>query len=92
MSGLEEQCVAEAFAGNWIAPVGPHVNAFEQEFAALVGVDHAAALSSGTAARHLALMLAGVGAGDEVLVSTLTGALWARPVSTRFSISAPGRS
>ena len=73
MSGLEEQCVAEAFAGNWIAPVGPHVNAFEQEFAALVGVDHAAALSSGTAARHLALMLAGVGAGDEVLVSTLTG-------------------
>ena len=73
MSGLEEQCVAEAFAGNWIAPVGPHVNAFEQEFAALVGVDHAAALSSGTAARHLALMLAGVGAGDEVFVSTLTG-------------------
>ena len=73
MSGLEEQCVAEAFAGNWIAPVGPHVNAFAQEFAALVGVDHAAALSSGTAARHLALMLAGVGAGDEVLVSTLTG-------------------
>ncbi len=67
------QFVAEAFAGNWIAPVGLHVNAFEQEFATLVGADHAAALSSGTAALHLALMLAGVGAGDEVLVSTLTG-------------------
>ena len=74
------QFVAEAFAGNWIAPVGPHVNAFEQEFAALVGVDHAAALSSGTAARHLALMLAGVGPGDEVIVSTLTFSASANPI------------
>lgn len=55
MSGLEEEYVAEAFATNWIAPVGPHVNAFEEEFAELVGVPHAAALTSGTAALHLAL-------------------------------------
>ena len=66
MSGLEAEYVAEAFATNWIAPVGPHVDAFEREFAELVGVPYAAALSSGTAALHLALLLAGVGADDEV--------------------------
>lgn len=80
MSGLEEQFVAEAFATNWIAPVGPHVNAFEEEFAALVGVRHAAALSSGTAALHLALLLAGIGHGDEVLVSTLTFSASVNPI------------
>jgi pyridoxal phosphate-dependent aminotransferase EpsN len=52
MSGLEQPYVQEAFASNWIAPLGPHVDAFEQEFAALVGSRHAAALSSGTAAPH----------------------------------------
>ncbi len=62
----------EAFDSNWIAPLGPHVDAFEQEFAASVGMPAAAALSSGTAALHLALILAGVGAGDDVLVPTLT--------------------
>lgn len=72
MSGREQELVADAFASNWIAPLGPHVDAFEAEFAALVGARHAAALSSGTAALHLALILAGVGPGDEVLVSTLT--------------------
>ena len=75
------QFVAEAFAGNWIAPVGPHVNAFEQEFAALVGADHAAALSSGTAALHLALLLTGVGPGHEVLVSTLTFSASVNPIA-----------
>ena len=80
MSGLEEQFVAEAFATNWIAPIGPHVTAFEEEFAALVGVTHAAALSSGTAALHLALLLAGVETGDEVLVSTLTFSASANPI------------
>ncbi|MCB0127918.1 MAG: aminotransferase class I/II-fold pyridoxal phosphate-dependent enzyme, partial [Caldilineaceae bacterium] len=80
MSGLEEQFVGEAFATNWIAPVGPHVNAFEEEFAELVGAPHAAALSSGTAALHLALLLAGVGAGDEVLVSTLTFSASVNPI------------
>lgn len=72
MSGLEQQLVAEVFASNWIAPLGPQVDAFEAEFAATVGSPYALALSSGTAALHLALQLVGVGAGDEVFVSTLT--------------------
>ena len=62
----------EAFDSNWIAPLGPHVDAFEDEMAARVGVEHAVALSSGTAALHLALLLLGVEAGDDVLVPTLT--------------------
>jgi pyridoxal phosphate-dependent aminotransferase EpsN len=72
MSGKEIECVKDAFASNWIAPLGPMVDAFEREVAAYVGVGHAAALSSGTAALHLALILAGVTEGDEVLCSTLT--------------------
>ncbi|MCX6049331.1 MAG: DegT/DnrJ/EryC1/StrS family aminotransferase, partial [Chloroflexi bacterium] len=80
MSGLEQKFVQEAFETNWIAPVGPHVNAFEEEFAAMVGAPYAAALSSGTAALHLALLLAGVGPGDEVLVSTLTFSASANPI------------
>jgi dTDP-4-amino-4,6-dideoxygalactose transaminase len=72
MSGKEIEMVKDAFASNWIAPLGPHVNAFEEELAAIVGVPHAAALSSGTAALHLALKLVGVQRGDEVLCSTLT--------------------
>jgi len=69
VSGLEQPYVQDAFSNNWIAPLGPHVDAFEQEFATAVGSRHAAALSSGTAALHLALLLAGVGPGDAVLVS-----------------------
>jgi dTDP-4-amino-4,6-dideoxygalactose transaminase len=62
----------DAFDSNWIAPLGPHVDAFESEFASAIGVKHAVALSSGTAALHLALLLHGVSQGDEVLVPTLT--------------------
>jgi dTDP-4-amino-4,6-dideoxygalactose transaminase len=80
MSGLEQDLVADAFASNWIAPMGPHVAAFEAEFADEVGVAHAAALSSGTAALHLALQLVGVGPGDEVAVSTLTFAASVNPI------------
>jgi pyridoxal phosphate-dependent aminotransferase EpsN len=80
MSGLEEELVADAFASNWIAPLGPHVDAFEQEFCRAVGASHAAALSSGTAALHLALKLVGVGEGDEVLVSTLTFSASVNPI------------
>ena len=72
MSGLELELVQEAFSSNWIAPLGPHVDAFEQEIAAYVGVPAAAALSSGTAALHLALLMLGVSHEDEVLCSTLT--------------------
>lgn len=64
--------VQEAFASNWIAPIGPHVDGFEQEFAARHGFAHAAALTSGTAAAHLGLRLLGVGPGDEVFCSSLT--------------------
>src|SRR5690606_33674037 len=80
MGELEEQFVAEAFATNWIAPLGPHVDAFEREFADIVGSGHAAALSSGTAALHLALQLVGVGQGDEVLVSSLTFSASVNPI------------
>lgn len=80
MGDLEAAFVAEAFATNWIAPLGPHVDAFEAEFCRAVGAAHAAAVSSGTAALHLALQLAGVGPGDEVLVSTLTFAASVNPV------------
>ncbi len=80
MSGREQALVAEAFASNWIAPLGPFVARFEEEFAARVGVAHALALSSGTAALHLALMEAGVGPGDEVLVSTFTFAATINPI------------
>lgn len=72
MSGAEFAYVKEAFESNWLAPLGPHVDAFETEFADAVGVDHALALASGTAALHLALICSGVEAGDEVFVSTLT--------------------
>lgn len=64
--------VAEAFKSNWIAPLGPHVDGFEQELASHVGVGHAAAVSSGTAAIHLGLVLLGVRPGDTVFCSSLT--------------------
>ncbi len=80
MSGREMQYVQEAFDSNWIAPLGPNVTAFEEAFAAKVGAKHALALSSGTAAIHLALIHLGVGPGDEVIVSTLTFAASANPV------------
>lgn len=64
--------VEEAFKTNWIAPLGPHVNAFEAELASHVGVGHAAAVSSGTAAIHLGLVLLGVKPGDTVFCSSLT--------------------
>jgi pyridoxal phosphate-dependent aminotransferase EpsN len=68
----ERRLLLEAFDSNWVAPLGPHVDAFEREFAAAVGVRCAVALSSGTAALHLALRILGVDRGDEVLTSTMT--------------------
>ena len=66
------ELVQDAFASNWIAPLGPHVDGFEREMAMYVGRSHAAALSSGTAALHLALILAGVTYEDEVICSSFT--------------------
>lgn len=80
MSERELEFVKEAFVTNWIAPVGPHVDAFEKEFCQLTGAHHAAAVSSGTAAIHLALRLLGVETGDEVFCSTLTFAATANPI------------
>lgn len=81
MNGSEMDYIKEAFATNWVAPLGPNVNSFEQEMAAYVGVSHAAALSSGTAAIHLALKLAGVERGDIVFCSSLTFAATANPIA-----------
>lgn len=72
MSGDELLLVKDAFESNWIAPLGPHVDAFEKETAAYAGVKSALALSSGSAAIHLGLRLLGVQAGDIVFCSTLT--------------------
>ena len=80
MHGEELQFVNEAFDTNWVAPLGPHVNAFEQELAEYVNAGHAAALSAGTAAIHLALKLAGVKAGDTVFASTLTFSATCNPI------------
>jgi dTDP-4-amino-4,6-dideoxygalactose transaminase len=68
----ERRMLLEAFDSNWIAPAGPDIDAFEREIAEKAGTAHAVALSSGTAALHLALLLAGVGPGDEVLVPSFT--------------------
>jgi len=71
--GEEEAAfVEDAFRSNWIAPLGPHVDAFEEELARLVGVGHAAAVTSGTAAIHLGLLLLNVRPGDTVFCSSLT--------------------
>lgn len=80
MCGLEEEFVKEAFDTNWIAPLGPHVNAFEKEISELVGVKAAAALSSGTAAIHMALKYIGVCRGDIVFCSSLTFAASCNPI------------
>jgi len=80
MGGLEEAFVREAFESNWIAPLGPQVEAFEREFRELVGAPYGVALSTGTAALHLAFQLVGVAAGDEVLVSTLTFSATVNPI------------
>lgn len=72
MGGSEQKYVAEAFESNFIAPLGPMVDRFERDFSALTGLPHCVALTSGTAAIHLALRHFGVAAGDTVFASTLT--------------------
>lgn len=79
-SGRELELVADAIASNWLAPLGPHVDAFEEELARAAGVDQVLALSSGTAALHLALIVLGIGHGDEVICSDLTFAASANAV------------
>lgn len=80
MHGEEQKYVQEAFDTNWVAPLGPNVNAFEKEMAEYTNCGHAAALSSGTAAIHMALRLLGVKQGDIVFVSDLTFSASCNPI------------
>lgn len=80
LGSWEREYVEDAFRTNWIAPLGPNVDAFEIELAANIGIDHAAALSSGTAALHLALRILDVGPGDTVFCSSMTFAASANPI------------
>lgn len=80
MGRVEQQYVNEAFNTNWIAPVGPHINAFEEELCKYTGIKNAAALCSGTAALHLALILLGVGKGDKVICQSMTFSASANPI------------
>lgn len=80
MSGKELVYIKEAFDANWVAPLGPHVDGFENELAKFTGTTSAAALSSGTAAIHLALIMLGVKAGDEVICQSFTFSASANPI------------
>ncbi|MGG3650009.1 aminotransferase class I/II-fold pyridoxal phosphate-dependent enzyme [Bacillus pseudomycoides] len=81
MSGNEQKYVNQAFEQNWIAPLGPNVDAFEHQIAEYIGVKSAAAVSAGTAAIHLALQLLGVNRDDTVFCSSLTFAASANPIA-----------
>lgn len=80
MGEFEKEYVEEAFRSNWIAPVGPNVTHFERELASKVGTKAAAALSSGSAALHLAMRVLDVNSGDRVFCSTLTFVASANPI------------
>ena len=80
MGENERKYLTDAFDSNWIAPLGPHVDGFEKEMAEYLGVKHAAALSSGSGALHLALKIAGIKEGDRVLCPSLTFAATANVI------------
>lgn len=81
MGGAEQKYVNEAFDTNWIAPLGPHVDGFEHDLANYTSTNYAAALSSGTAALHLALLMLGVQRGDEVICQSMTFSASANPIA-----------
>jgi dTDP-4-amino-4,6-dideoxygalactose transaminase len=81
LNGRERELILEAYESNWITTLGPQVDAFERDICKRTGVPYAAALSSGTAALHLALLLIGVKQGDEVLCSTFTFSASANPIT-----------
>lgn len=80
MNGKEKEFIKEAFETNWVAPLGPNVDEFERELADYVGTKHAAAVSSGTAAIHLALKYLGIEPGDVVFCSSLTFSATCNPI------------
>lgn len=81
MHGEEQSFIKEAFDTNWVAPLGPNVNAFEEEMEAYTGAAHASALSAGTAAIHLALRILEIGEGDVVFAPTLTFSATCNPIA-----------
>lgn len=81
MHGEEQMFIKEAFDTNWVAPLGPNVNAFERELAEYTKAEHASALSAGTAAIHLALRILGAGQGDIVFAPTLTFSATCNPIA-----------
>jgi dTDP-4-amino-4,6-dideoxygalactose transaminase len=81
----EQKFVKEAFDTNWVAPLGPNVDAFESEMCEYLDIASAAALSSGTAAIHLSLIMAGVMPGDEVICQSFTFSGSANPIAYRFA-------
>lgn len=80
MHGEEQEFIKEAFDTNWVAPLGPNVNAFEKEMTEYTGAAHASALSAGTAAIHLALRILGIGEGDIVFTPSLTFSATCNPI------------
>lgn len=81
MGGGEQKFVKEAFDTNWISPLGPNVNGFEADLVSYTGIKAAAALSAGTAALHLAMILLGVKPGDEVIASSFTFSATVNPIT-----------
>ncbi len=81
MGGGEMKYVKEAFDSNWVAPLGPNVDAFERELCSATGAKHVAALSSGTAAIHLSLIMLGVGPGDYVIGTSFTFSATVNPIA-----------
>ena len=81
MGKNEKYYLTEAFSSNWIAPLGPHVNQFENEMALYLNIRNTAALNSGSSALHLALKIAGVKEGDKILCPSLTFAATANVIA-----------
>lgn len=86
MGGTEQDYVRAAFESNWVAPLGPNVNGLEQDLATFLRDGHVAALSSGTAALHLALILSGVAPGDEVICQSMTFSASANPIAYQGAV------
>ena len=87
MGGAEQSFVQDAFANNWVAPLGPNVDGFENDIKDYLGEEkHVAALVSGTSALHLGLKLLGVGTGDEVICQSMTFAASANPITYQGAI------
>lgn len=86
LTGEEQKYIKQAFQDNWVAPLGPNVNGFEQDICNYTGIASCSVLSSGTAAIHLALILLGIEQGDEVICSTFTFSASANPIRYQKAI------